>query len=357
LRLLAVAKRNIQKASDNRDTMEKDLTFLGFVGIADPPRKEIKDVLSVTRKAGIATIMVTGDNPVTARAIASQIGLIQDGELVVTGTELGKMSDDELLQKIDAIRIFARTTPEDKLRIVRILQKKGEIVTATGDGVNDALAIKQAHTGVAMGITGTDVSKEVADMVIMDDNFASIISAVREGRIIFDNMVTSVRYLVSSNISEILLIFGAMVGSTLTPSPIPTPLLPVHILWINLVTDGLPALSLAFDRESEKTMNKRTHTNAILEKKHVFQMVAAGVVIGAVSLGVFLYMLQVVGVHQARTITFNTIVALQLGLVFFIRDKQPFFTNKILLASILVSVLLQLMIFFVPPFPTVFHHE
>ena len=356
LRILALAKRTVTTTPANRDDCEKDLTFLGFVGITDPPRAEIKKVLEMTRKAGITTVMVTGDNPLTAHAVARHIGLIYDGEAVVTGDELQQMSDEELLERIDKIRIFARTTPHDKLRIVKMFQKRGEIVTVTGDGVNDALAIKQANTGVAMGITGTDVAKEVADMVITDDNFASIVSAVREGRIIFDNMVKSITYLVSTNLSEILLILYTILASLLLPEPIPVPLLPIHILWINLVSDGLPALSLAFDRGTIHTMEKRLAINSskLLGKKSLVFMIVRGMILSATAFGIFLAALQVVSVESARFITFNTLVILQLMSVFFVRREHSIFSNKILLLSILVSLGLQIIIMFVQPFPSIF---
>lgn len=356
LRILAVAKRAMTKKHVSRDESEKELIFLGFVGITDPPRPEIKKVLETTRMAGIMTVMVTGDNPLTAHAVARHIGLIYDGEAVITGEELKQMSDDELLERLDKIRIFARTTPQDKFRIVKLFQKRGEIVTVTGDGVNDALAIKQGNTGVAMGITGTDVAKEVADMVITDDNFASIVSAIREGRVIFDNMVKSITYLVSTNLSEILLIFYTIVASLFVREHIPVPLLPIHILWINLVTDGLPALSLAFDRGTLHTMEKRSNAESskLLGKKNLVFMIARGSIISAVAFVVFMISLQFLTVENARFMAFNTLVVVQLVSIFFIRGQQSIFSNKVLLTSILVSLSLQIAIMFVPPLPTIF---
>jgi Ca2+-transporting ATPase len=329
---------------------------LGFVGITDPPRDEIKQVLQMTEQAGIQTVMVTGDNPLTARAVAYHIGLIHDGEAIVTGEELKRMSDEELMAKIDKVRIFARITPHDKLRIVKLFQKRGEIVTVTGDGVNDALAIKQGDTGVAMGITGTDVAKEVADMVITDDNFASIVSAIAEGRVIFDNMVKSITYLVSTNLGEILLILYTIVASLFLPETIPTPLLAVHILWINLVTDGLPALSLAFDPGTPQTMERRTNmkNSRLLGQKNLAFMFIRGITISALAFTVFLTALQYAPVETARLLTFNTLVFLQLVTIFLIRPGQSLFSNKILLLSILLSFSLQIMVMFVPPFPTIF---
>lgn len=358
LRILAIAKRTLTVAPTSRDESEKDLTFLGFVGITDPPREEIKKVLELTKKAGITTVMVTGDNPLTARAIALHIGLIEEGEAVVTGDELKQMSDEELMARLDKIRIFARTTPHDKLRIVKLFQKRGEIVTVTGDGVNDALAIKQGNTGVAMGITGTDVAKEVADMVITDDNFASIVSAIHEGRVIFDNMVKSITYLVSTNLSEIFLILYVIVASLFSPTTIPIPFLAVHILWINLVTDGLPALSLAFDRGTSNTMKKRADkTNQLLGKKNFIFMIVRGILISAVTFIVYMVALHYVPIGMARLITFNSLVAIQLVTVFFIRAGQPIFSNKILLLTVFITILLQILVTFAPPFPTIFQFD
>ncbi|EKD65406.1 MAG: hypothetical protein ACD_50C00097G0007, partial [uncultured bacterium] len=224
-----------------RDQLEKDLIFLGFVGIYDPPREEARQAVEKARQAGITTIMVTGDNEKTALSIAKDVGLLEKDEDVVTGDELEKMNDEELSEIAERTRVYARSKPEDKLRLVNILKQKGYVIGVTGDGVNDSLALKRADVGVAMGQTGTDVAKEASDIVLTDDNFSTLVAAIEEGRIIYNNIIKAVTYLLSGNISELaMIIFAVLLG-------LPSPLLPTQILWINLVTDGLPAFALASD--------------------------------------------------------------------------------------------------------------
>ena len=239
LRVIAVAYKKVHSIPKNRKEAEDGLVFLGLVGIADPPRDEVTGAIKIARLAGIRTIMITGDNELTARAIASKIGLLENGDEIITGKQLKALTDSELLNKLDLIRIFARTTPEQKLRLVTLLQKQGHIVAVTGDGVNDALALKQADVGVSMGITGTDVAKEASDMILTDDNYATLVTAIAEGRTIYTNIKASVKYLVGSNTGEVItVVTGIFLGLPLIFSPI-------HLLYINLVSDGLPAISLA----------------------------------------------------------------------------------------------------------------
>ena len=237
LRIIALTSKDLHNKPTNRAAAEKNLTFLGFVGISDPPREEVASAIAMARKAGIKTVMITGDNELTANAIATSIGLIQENEEIITGKQLQELSETELLTKLDKIRVFARTTPDQKVYIVQLFQRLGHIVAVTGDGVNDALALKQAHVGVAMGITGTDVAKEAADMIITDDNYATIVTAVYEGRIIFNNIKSTIKYLIGSNLGEVVI--------TVITVALGWPLIftPIHLLYINLVSDGLPALA------------------------------------------------------------------------------------------------------------------
>jgi P-type Ca2+ transporter type 2C len=251
LRVLGIAYRPLESIPDTvTPEIERELHLLGLVGILDPARPEAKEAVKTARAAGIRSIMITGDHALTAEAIARDLGIIQQSENAVTGAQLDKMDDAELLKKLDQTSVFARVSPEHKLRLVRILQSKGETVAMTGDGVNDAPALKQADIGVAMGITGTDVSKGAAAMVLTDDNFASIVSAVEEGRVIYDNIRKFIKYLLSSNVGEILVMFVALLIG------LKIPLLAIQILWINLVTDGLPAIAMGFE-PAEKGVMKR----------------------------------------------------------------------------------------------------
>ena len=233
------------------EELEKDLVFVGLIGMIDPPRTEVKPALEQARHAGIRTVMITGDYPNTARAIAEAIGLLRPGRKVMTGAELDALSDEELKNVIEDTDVFARVSPEHKMRIVDALQANDEVVAMTGDGVNDAPAIKRADIGVAMGITGTDVAKETADMVLTDDNYASIVAAVEQGRIIYSNIRKFVFFLLSSNVAEIMIIFLA------TLAGLPAPLTAIQLLWLNLITDGAPALALAMEKGDPDIMEQK----------------------------------------------------------------------------------------------------
>ncbi|MFX1486671.1 MAG: cation-translocating P-type ATPase, partial [Promethearchaeota archaeon] len=243
LRVLGMAFKKLPKKMTQfaSETVEKDLVFVGLSGMMDPPRKEVKDALRLSKMAGIRSIMITGDHKITAMAVAKELSLMRDGDLVLTGVELDEISDEELERTIDRVAVFARVSPKHKMRIVKAFKKKRQIVAMTGDGVNDAPALKSAEIGVAMGITGTEVTKEASDMILTDDNFASIVAAIEEGRMIYDNISKVVRYLISTNFGEILTLFiGTLIG-------LPLPVIAIQILWINLVTDGLPALALGVE--------------------------------------------------------------------------------------------------------------
>lgn len=264
LRLIAMAKRPIVWKKQARHTAESELTFVGFVGISDPARPEVAEAVKTAQNAGILTIMITGDNELTAAAIGEQVGLIKHGEQVLTGQQFGKLDDEQAKKALEDVRIFARTTPEQKLRIVTLLQQMGHVVSVTGDGVNDALALKQADVGVAMGITGTDVAKEASDMIITDDNYASLVTAVEEGRTIFDNIKSATKYLIGCNIGEII----ALTGGVLLGWPyIVTPL---QILYINLVTDGLPAIALSLTPKQRDIMKARPRLGKNIFGMHDF---------------------------------------------------------------------------------------
>jgi Ca2+-transporting ATPase len=252
LRVLGVAYRSLSEIpGEITPEIERDLTLLGLVGILDPARPEARDAVRVAREAGVRSIMITGDHALTAEAIAGDLGILRDGERAVSGSDIEKMSDEQLAEALQRTSAFARVSPEHKLRLVKVLQNQGQVVAMTGDGVNDAPALKQADIGVAMGITGTEVSKGAADMVLTDDNFASIVSAVEEGRVIYDNIRKFVMFLLSSNVGEILVMFvGILIG-------LPVPLLAIQILWVNLVTDGLPAIALGFEPGEPDIMRRK----------------------------------------------------------------------------------------------------
>ncbi|MCG3257681.1 MAG: cation-translocating P-type ATPase, partial [Candidatus Heimdallarchaeota archaeon] len=286
LRVLAVAYREVPKGYDKEkvDDIEDDMIFLGLTGMIDPARPEVKDAIEECRIAGITTVMITGDQKATAMAVAEEIGILETEEdLVVSGDEFSLMPDDELEGKIEKIKVYSRMSPKDKYRVVETLQKLDHIVACTGDGVNDAPAIKKSDIGVAMGITGTDVTKEVADMVITDDAFNTIVSAVEEGRNIFENMKKFIRYLLSCNFDEI---FAVLIVFSIWQE---IPFLPLQILFLNLLTDALPALALSFDPYDPSLMKRppRGKKSSFVKDMYVFASVA-GVVALACSLGIFL---------------------------------------------------------------------
>ncbi|WP_245804155.1 cation-translocating P-type ATPase [Chryseolinea serpens] len=333
----------------NSENIERGLVFAGLAGMIDPPREEAKVAIGECKTAGIKVVMITGDHPATAAYVARQVGMLSDGELVVTGKELQQMSDDEFGEKVEKVRVYARVSPEQKLRIVKTLQSKKHFVSMTGDGVNDAPSLKAANIGVAMGITGTDVSKEASDMVLLDDNFATIVKAVKEGRHIYDNIRKFVKYIMTCNGAEIWTMFLApLVG-------LPIPLLPIHILWINLVTDGLPGLALGSEA-AEPDMMKRPprKTNESLFAGGIgFHIAWVGLLMAGVTLGTEAWAVHSQMPHW-QTMVFMVLSLSQLGHVMGIRsDRQSLFrlglfSNKPLLGAVLFTFILQVGVIYLP---------
>jgi len=360
LRVLGVAMRPLDRIPDFYDakSLEHDLVFLGLVGMKDPIRPEAKAAVEACRTAGIRTVMITGDHKDTAVAIAKELGIMELGEHAISGAELNQLSHEELRDRVKTAAVYARVTAEHKLRVVRAWKQQGAVVAMTGDGVNDAPALKAADIGVAMGITGTEVTKEASDMVVMDDNFASIAAAVEEGRAIYDNIRKSVYYLLSCNISEILLMLLA------TLFGLPLPLLPVQLLWINLVTDGLPALALAVDPADADLMQRppRPPQEQFLTRARLLRLFVQGTFIAVITLLTFLYCLYGMDLNldRARTLTFTVMVLAQLFHALNNRseDRSIFalglWTNKPLLATVGLSALLQAGIVSWPPVQSIF---
>ncbi len=352
LRVLAIAYRKLPKSVEHTtESVESRLTFLGLVGMIDPPREDAVKAIALCRKAGIKPIMITGDFKTTAVAIGKEMGLYSTGDIVLTGEELEHLTDDELKKIVEKVTIYARVNPEHKLRIVNALKSRGHVVAVTGDGVNDAPALKKSDIGVAMGITGTDVSKEAADMILVDDNFASIVKAVEEGRGIFDNIRKFVRYLLSCNVGEIMTIFFSM----LFLAKLPLPLRPVQILWMNLVTDGLPAIALGVDPKDSDVMSRkpRSRREEVIDNRMLLNFLLTGLIISVGTLFLFQNAYEE-NMEKAQTVAFTTIVMFQLFFVFSCRSEKHsllsvgLFTNKYLLLAVGTSVMLQIAVIHIP---------
>jgi Ca2+-transporting ATPase len=345
LRVLAVAS----KAGTTLEQAEHDMTFLGLIGMIDPPRPEVKEAVRRCEEAGIKPVMITGDHPITARAVGQELGLLKGG-LVITGPELENIGEEEFNQKVEQIDIYARVSPVHKLRVVTALQDKGHIVAMTGDGVNDAPALKKADIGIAMGITGTDVSKEAAEMTLTDDNFASIVAAVEEGRAIFGNIKKYLMYLLSANIGEI----GLMAGSSLLGLPLP--LSAVQLLYVNLATDGLPALALAVDPPETDLMQRqpRDPRTSIFTRPVITLMLAGGIWSTIINLGLFAWAWNSGRSHaEAMTMTFVSLVLIEFFKAYNFRsDRRSVlyrpFANRWLNLAILWELLLLLAIIYTP---------
>ncbi|MCI8470884.1 MAG: cation-translocating P-type ATPase [Clostridia bacterium] len=383
LRVLACAYKEIDHKPTDEEMkhIESDLTFIGMVGMIDPPREEAKIAVEKCKTAGIKTVMITGDHKITATAIAKKLGILEKEEEAITGLELEKMSDEELEQKVRQYSVYARVSPEHKVRIVKAWQKNGEIVAMTGDGVNDSPALKTSDIGCAMGIVGTDVAKEAADVILTDDNFATIVSAVEEGRRIYDNILKVIQFLLSSNVGEIVVLFLATLCTPLFASWFGITdishleiLLPIHILWINLVTDSLPALALAFDPANSDIMKRKPvkSSKGVFTKGMTWRVVYQGVMIGLLTLGAF--MIGLATTHEpidgltldeskievGQTMAFVTLALSELVHVFNVRDNKKslfrtkVFNNSKLIGAIMASVALMIVILAVPTLRTIF---
>ena len=348
LRVLGSAYRDLENASPavlNAEFVEKDLVFVGLAGMYDPPRQQAKDAVEKCRAAGIQVVMITGDHPDTAIAIAHEIGIASAEDKAVTGIELDKMSDDDLHKHAPTITVYARVTAEHKLRIIRAWKANGAVVAMTGDGVNDAPAIKGADIGIVMGKSGTEVTKQAADMIITDDNFATIVAAVEEGRGIYDNIRKTLQYLLAGNTGELLLITACVIIG------LPTPLLPIHLLWINLVTDGLPALCLATDSIDPDVMKRypRRQSESITSHGFLRTMAFTGSLTAGVAFGVYYYMLVAGTTETARSYAFAVLVFAELLRSFGARSETKpiwrisLFTNINLVIVVVISFGLQVL--------------
>lgn len=390
LRVLGVAFRELDESpgEENWQEAEKDLVLVGLVGIIDPPRPEVKDAVAVAKTAGIRVIMITGDHPITARAIAQDLGIIDGDDKALIGTELEVMSDEELRKVVDDVSIYARVSPEHKLRIVRALKDNGEVVAMTGDGVNDAPALKQADIGVAMSITGTDVSKEAADMVILDDNFATIVSAAEEGRTIYDNVRRFIKYLLASNTGELFVLL-IMQGIPNIPLPLNT----LQILWMNLITDGVPALALGVEQPEKNSMKRPPYApnESVFGRGLGRHIIIVGLVLGvtALTLGLLSFTLDLQstasscmqengngvwslslgdvecsadngGIPAWNTMVFITLTLAQMGHAYGLRShRETVFkidprTNQFLLYALLITVAIQISTVYIPFFNNLF---
>lgn len=360
LRTIAIAYKPISSFSSQltEEEAESGLTFIGLQGMIDPPRPEVKDAVAECRAAGIKTVMITGDHVITAKAIAKQLGILTQGKKVLDGQTLTEMSTDELEQVVDDVAVFARVSPEHKLKIVKAFQNNGHVVAMTGDGVNDAPAIKAANIGIAMGITGTDVAKEASSLVLVDDNFATIKAAIKEGRNIYENIRKFIRYLLASNVGEILVMLFAMILA------FPLPLVPIQILWVNLVTDGLPAMALGLDKPEEDVMNRRPRNpnEGVFARGLAWKVLSRGFLIGVATLISFItvYQQNPNDLTYAQTVAFATLVLAQLIHVFDCRSEQSIFArnpfgNQYLVWAVISSLLLMLIVIYYPPLQPVFH--
>lgn len=327
------------------DELEKDLVFVGLQAMIDPPREEVKEAIVKCRSAGIDIVMITGDHKLTAIAIATELGLFHEGDTALSGTELDKLSDDELGKIIETVAIYARVSPKHKVRILAALKEKGHVVAMTGDGVNDAPALKRSDIGIAMGITGTDVAKEASDMVLTDDNFTSIVNAVEEGRGIYGSIKQFVQYTLSSNLGEILVIFFAILIGW------PLPLIAIHILWVNLLTDGLPGLALGLDPFSKDIMKRppRKREENIISREVIYNILIVGIVMGIGTLALF----HSYGVDtlKAKSVAFTTLVMFQLFNVLTYKAKDfkiDLKNSRYVVGAVLISVMMQLLVLYTP---------
>ena len=383
LRVLGCAYKEIDHipTKEEMKTIENDLIFIGMVGMIDPPREEAKLAVEKCKTAGIKTVMITGDHKITATAIAKKLGILENDDEAITGLELEQMTDEELEKNVRHYSVYARVSPEHKVRIVKAWQKNGEVVAMTGDGVNDSPALKKADIGCAMGIVGTDVAKEAADVILTDDNFATVVSAVEEGRKIYDNILKVIQFLLSSNIGEVVVLFFATLLTPLFSKWFGITdingleiLLPIHILWINLVTDSLPALALAFDPTNSDIMQRKPIKpgKGIFTKGMTWRVVYQGIMIGGLTLASFMIGLattkEPIGtltldqskIEVGQTMAFVTLALSELIHVFNVRDnkksifKTGIFNNMKLIGAIIISAVLMFVILLIPGLREIF---
>ena len=357
LRVLCIAYRIWDEIPSDFSpkSVETGLTIIGLTGMMDPPREEAKEAVSMCKNAGIVPVMITGDHQLTARTIAKRLGILDNNDAVITGRELEGLTMEEFEEKVEDIRVYARVAPEQKLKIVRALQDKGHFVAMTGDGVNDAPALKRADIGIAMGITGTDVSKEAAHMILLDDNFATIVKAVKEGRKIYDNIRKFIKYLLTTNSGEIWTLFLAPIFG------LPIPLLPIHILWINLVTDGLPALALSVEPEEEDVMNRppRHPKESISAHGLGVHAIWVGLLMAGIVLSTQAFAIKTGNSHW-QTMVFTVLCLTQLGHVLAIRSekvslfKMGLFSNKYLLGAVILTFIFQMATIYIPSLNPIF---
>ncbi|HEY9827588.1 MAG TPA: cation-translocating P-type ATPase, partial [Stenomitos sp.] len=360
MRVLGVAFQGLTSlpTAEQLSSLEQNLTFIGIIGMQDPARPEVKNAVLTCKTAGIRPIMITGDQSLTAQHIARELAIATQDQ-PSTGQTLAQLSSQELTVLVENSAVYARVSPQQKLAIVQALQSQGHIVAMTGDGINDAPALRKADIGVAMGITGTDVAKEAADMVLLDDNFATIVAAVREGRVIYDNIRKSIKYLLSSNSGEIwVMLLAPMIG-------MPLPLLPIQILWINLMTDGLPALALSVEPAEENIMNRPPYppTESIFGRGMGREIILLGLLTGFICVGTGYGYWQVNPAAHWQTMLFTVLTFSELGIVLAVRSDRDslfqlgFLSNKLLLGAVLLTFGLQLLVVYVPFLQEIFITE
>ena len=355
LRVIAVGYKENEYLNKEKDNLEKDLIFVGLIGMIDPPREGVKKAVKTCKKAGIKTVMITGDHIATAKAIARELGILEMGDKAITGAELDEISDKDLTDNIATYSVFARVTPEHKVRIVKAWQKTGAVVAMTGDGVNDSPALKNADIGIAMGKEGTDVAKNASDMILVDDNFVTIVEAIKQGRNIYDNIKKAIHFLIATNIGEITTIFmGLVLGME-------APLLAIHLLWINLVTDSFPAIALGLEKEEIGIMERKPRDS----KKSLFsdglwgKIITEGIMLGALNLVIFSLGTNLYGLEVGRTMAFISLGLLELVHSFNVKSeesifKDSIFENKFLIGSFILGVLMQTIIVLIPSLANIF---
>ena len=357
LRVIAVAYKMLNSLPNKIDTntIENDLVFEGLIGMIDPPRKGVKEAVATCKKAGIKTVMITGDHIVTAKAIAKELGILRARDLAITGAELDEIDDETLERNIMKYSVFARVSPEHKVRIVKAFRSTGAVVAMTGDGVNDAPALKNADIGVAMGKNGTDVAKNAADMVLADDNFVTIVEAVKQGRNIFDNIKKAIHFLISTNIGEIVTIFfGLLLG-------LKSPLLAIQLLWINLVTDSIPAIALGLEPPEKNIMSRKPRDS----RKGIFadglwsKIILEGTMLGMFTLFAFSLGNNLYGLEVGRTMAFVCLGMLELVHAFNIKSESSIFNsnimeNKYLIGAFILGTFFQVIVVLVPQIAQIF---